>query len=316
MKEKDKILIIDGSNLLYRAFWTAENISEYKTETTHICIFLTILKTYVELFSPERIIVCWDFKDDFHEDFRKKLDKNYKAQRDKEKSKEVFKHLNTIKDILDSLGITQINPIVLEADDIIFWLATKKFPNKSVIVSTDTDMYQLISSNYPGNIIYNPKKKREVTPLFLKEQFGVESGDDYIIFKAFRGDIADNLTGVKGIRLTKILMICSLLKVDFDLDALVKSKILKEEELEIFKHNLEMMKFSLDNISEIEEDWYEQCLGKEHSLKKDKFSTLIKNLEAWQIYNKLTYWLNTFDLHRQKNISSEDDFFSGLFDLI
>lgn len=76
------------------------------------------------------------------------LDSEYKAQRDEIKNKEVYEYMPVIMELLNSLGIIQINPINLEADDIIFWLAMKKYPNQSIVVSTDTDFYQLIGSDF------------------------------------------------------------------------------------------------------------------------------------------------------------------------
>lgn len=48
------------------------------------------------------------------------LDSEYKAQRDEIKNKEVYEYMPVIMELLNSLGIIQINPINLEADDIIF----------------------------------------------------------------------------------------------------------------------------------------------------------------------------------------------------
>lgn len=301
-----KVLIIDGNNLLHRVYWTACNLQN-STQTKHIFLFLNTLKSYVELFNPRKIIVCWDYREKSTENYRKILDENYKAQRDVEKVQLVYKYMPIINKLLDTLGITQINPLALEADDIIFWLSTQVYPNQSIIVTTDTDLYQLIDTNLPGNIIYNPKKKREITPLFLKECFNVNNGFEFILQKALKGDKADNLAGVKGIRSTKIQDIISILNTNYDLDVLVKADLLKEEELERFKHNLSMMKFNIDLISEEEKAWYQECLDKPKETSKEDFTLLIKELEFWNIYRKIDYWFKTF------NRIDFTDVFSTLF---
>ena len=304
---KNKVLIIDGNNLLHRVYWAA-SVMQNTTETTHIYLFLKSLKSYVELFNPRKIIVCWDFREKTVENYRKMLDENYKAQRDEEKSQQVYHCMPIILKLLATLGIIQINPKSLEADDIIFWLSTIKYPNDSIIVTTDTDMYQLVSEELPENVIYNPKRKQEITPLFLKEHFNVNNGFEFIIQKALRGDKADNLSGIKGIRSTKIQDILSILKINYDLDSLKDSSLLKEEELEQFKHNLKMMKFDGALISDDELDWYEECLAKPKENSKEAFSLLIKELEFWNIYKKVDFWYKTF------NRIDFTDVFASLFD--
>lgn len=304
---KNKVLIIDGNNLLHRVYWGATSVQN-ATETTHIYMFLKSLKSYVELFNPRKIIVCWDFREKTVENYRKMLDENYKAQRDEDKTQQVYQCVPIILKLLSSLGITQLNPMQLEADDIIFWLSTVKYPNDSIVVTTDTDMYQLISESLPDNIIYNPKKKREITPLFLREHFNVNNGFEFIIQKALRGDKADNLPGIKGIRTTKIQDILSILKINYDLDSLKDSSLLKPEELDQFKHNLKMMMFDMSLISEEELSWYEDNLHKPVESSKEEFSFLIKELEFWSIYKKVDFWFKTF------NRIDFNDIFATLFD--
>ena len=304
---KNKVLIIDGNNLLHRVYWVA-NVMPKSTATTHIYLFLKSLKSYVELFSPRKIIVCWDFREKTVENYRKMLDENYKAQRDEEKSQQVYQCMPIIMKLLSTLGVIQINPKMLEADDIIFWLAIEKYPNDSIVVTTDTDMYQLVSDSLPENVIYNPKRKQEITPIFLKEHFNVNNGFEFIIQKALRGDKADNLAGIKGIRSTKIQDILSILQINYDLDSLKDSSLLKEEELEQFKHNIKMMMFDSSLISQEERDWYEDCMNRPTENSKEAFSLLIKELEFWNIYKKVDFWYKTF------NRIDFTDVFATLFD--
>ena len=303
-----KNLIIDANNLLHRVFHVSK-VLEKSTPTSHIYLFLNSLKSLVELFSPKKVICVWDYRKEDCYNFRKMLDSEYKAQRDEIKNKEVYEYMPVIMELLNSLGIIQINPINLEADDIIFWLAMKKYPNQSIVVSTDTDFYQLIGSDFPGNIIYNPKKKQSITELYLKDYYNVNNGFEYIILKALRGGRADNISGVKGIRSTRIQDIISLLKIDYDIDSLKDSSLLKEEELEIFKHNLKMMKFDYNLISTEEEEHYEKCISETPEANKENFTLLIKELEFWNIYRKIDYWYST--LANRLDIT---DVISSLFD--
>ena len=290
----NKVLVIDGNNLLHRAFWTAYTLDKGDA-FSHIFIFLNMLKSYIELFSPRKVVVCWDFRDKSVENYRKTIEEGYKAQRDQEKASQVYEKMPVIIKLLDSVGIAQVNPKELEADDIMFWLATKKYPNDSVVISTDTDMYQLVSDRLPGNIVYNPKKKLQITSFYLKEHFNVLNGRDFILQKALRGDKADNLMGVKGIRSAKIQDILNVLSINYDLDALKDSSLLKESELEVFKHNISLMMLSDDIISKDEEDWWNECLNRPSEASKEAFTVLIKELEFWKIYKKVDYWYKTLN---------------------
>lgn len=296
--ENNKVLIIDGNNLLHRAYW-ASFAMDSDNSFQHILIFLNMLKSYIELFTPRKVIVCWDFREKSVENYRKSIEECYKAQRDNDKIQQVYDKMPIIIKLLDSVGIAQINPMELEADDIMFWLATKKYPNESVVISTDTDMYQLISDKLPKNIIYNPKKRLQITKFYLKEHFNVTNGKEFILQKALRGDKADNLAGVKGIRSSRIQDILNVLSINYDLDALKDSSFLKEDELEIFKHNISLMMLSDDIISKEEEEWWLTCLNRPSEASKETFTLLVKELEFWKIYKKVDYWykiLNRIDL--------------------
>jgi 5'-3' exonuclease len=309
----NKVLIIDGNNLLHRVYWSSEYVRGIwaypKPQNSTTYLFLNTLRSYIELFKPVKIIVCWDFREKTVENYRKLMDENYKAQRDEEKANKVYECMPIIMQLLETLGVPQINPKALEADDIIFYLSTVKFPNRSIVVTTDTDMYQLVSEELPFNVVYNPKRKREITQLFLREYYGVDNGLEFIIQKALKGDKSDNLSGIRGIRSTRIRDIINVLSNDFDLECLVPSGLLKEDELEKFKHNLKMMKFDLSMISQEEQDWYDECLDKPLNSSKEDFTVLIKDLEFWNIYKKIDYWYRLF------NPVDFTDVFAQFFDI-
>jgi 5'-3' exonuclease len=289
-----KKLIIDGNNLLHRAYWAyKKNEVEYKESSQYsVYVFLNILKSYVRLFEPSEIIVCWDYREENESNERKGILEDYKGTRPDHG--EVYEHMPAIRQILSSLGIKQMTPRNFEADDIMFWLCAKKYPNECILITTDTDMYQLITPELNGNVFYNPKRKMQINEVFLKQKFGVNDGYEFIIKKALRGDTADNISGVKGIRQTKIDSVIDCLGRDFDIEALRKSEILKEDEIELFERNIKLMKLDeiMNHPTEIE--WYVESLAKEVSPSKDEFKSLVKKLELWNIYRKLNEWYFAF----------------------
>lgn len=289
-----KKLIIDGNNLLHRAYWAyKKNEVEYKEGSRYsVYVFLNILKSYVRLFEPSEIIVCWDYREENESNERKEILGDYKGTRPDHS--EVYEFMPYIRQILSSLGVKQMTPRNFEADDIMFWLCAKKYPNECILITTDTDMYQLIIPELSGNVFYNPKRKMQINEVFLKQKFAVNDGYEFIIKKSLRGDTADNISGVKGIRQTRIDAVIECLGRDFDIESLRKSEILKEDEIELFERNIKLMKLDeiMNHPSEIE--WYEECIAKTANANKDEFKALIKKLELWNIYRKLNEWYSAF----------------------
>lgn len=289
-----KKLIIDGNNLLHRAYWAyKKNEVEYKEGSKYsVYVFLNILKSYVRLFEPSEIIVCWDYREENESNERKEILGDYKGTRPDHS--EVYEFMPYIRQILSSLGVKQMTPRNFEADDIMFWLCAKKYPNECILITTDTDMYQLIIPELSGNVFYNPKRKMQINEVFLKQKFAVNDGYEFIIKKSLRGDTADNISGVKGIRQTRIDAVIECLGRDFDIESLRKAEILKEDEIELFERNIKLMKLDeiMNHPSEIE--WYEECISKKPNANKDDFKALIKKLELWNIYRKLNEWYSAF----------------------
>lgn len=306
-----KKLIIDGNNLLHRAYWAyKKNEVEYKEGSQYsVYVFLNILKSYVRLFEPSEIIVCWDYREENESNERKGILEDYKGTRPDHT--EVYTHMPAIRQILSSLGVKQMTPRNFEADDIMFWLCAKKYPNQCILITTDTDMYQLIVPELSENIFYNPKRKMQINEVFLKQKFAVNDGYEFIVKKALRGDTADNISGVKGIRQTRIESVIECLGREFDIEALRKSGILKKDELELFERNIKLMK--LDEIMNhpAELEWYEENIIKEVEANKDEFKLLVKKLELWNIYRKANEWYSAFQKKSSNSLIStySNDYF-------
>jgi 5'-3' exonuclease len=275
-----------------------------------VYVFLNILKSYVRLFEPSEIIVCWDYREENESNERKGILEDYKGTRPDHT--EVYVHMPIIRQILSSLGVKQMTPRNFEADDIMYWLCAKKYPNQCILITTDTDMYQLIVPELSENVFYNPKRKMQINEVFLKQKFAVNDGYEFIVKKALRGDTADNISGVKGIRQTRIESVIECLGRDFDIEALRKSEILKDEELELFERNIKLMKLDeiMNHPAEIE--WYEENIIKKVEANKDEFKTLIKKIELWNIYRKVNEWFSAFQKKSSNSLTStySNDYFN------
>lgn len=302
-----KHLIIDGNNLLFRCYWSAYHRWHETRPNMYGYFMLNVLKSYVKLFNPSDIILTWDERKGEDKNDRKDISEDYKANR--EYNADVFEFVDDIREILDALGVRQMYPLNREGDDIMYWLCAIKYPNESILVSTDTDMYQLVREDLKENVIYNPAKKIQVGSTFLKLNYDVDDGREFIIKKALRGDKADNISGIKGIRSSKIKNIISILSESSDVESLKASGILNDEEYETFVRNKSLM--MLDEIAEHQEeiDFYEEQMKAELNPNKERFRSAIKRMEYWNIYKNIDRWFKLFQCETAGGAGSYYSFF-------
>ena len=76
-----KILTIDGNNLVHRVYWVANNMAK-KSENFHVYMFLNAVKSYTDMYRPDKIICVWDEKPDYRKNKRKLILEDYKGNRD------------------------------------------------------------------------------------------------------------------------------------------------------------------------------------------------------------------------------------------
>jgi DNA polymerase-1 len=151
---------------------------------------------------PKQIIIVWESGGSPR---RLKIYPEYKAGRkparmnrfygdlieDTDENKEYQIH-STIE-LLRSLPVTQVYVENCEADDVIAYLATKKFlDDDKVIVSSDKDYYQILDESIR---IYKPGKKVFVTSKDVFEEYNILPAN-FAVAKAINGDSSDNVPGV------------------------------------------------------------------------------------------------------------------------
>lgn len=190
-----KYLLIDGNNLLHRAFWIAK-YKEQEDSNLYLEIFLKSIKLYADLYPSDKIICTWDKKMHLDEgkNFRQELCE-YKQGRDENYNKKVYEHIDDINRFLLSLGIKIMYPGYLEADDIMHWCSTQHLDDEFVIISVDKDLLQLVSKNTK---VYNPIKKQEYNIVNFEALTGVTI-NNFVLQKAIIGDISDNIKGLEKI---------------------------------------------------------------------------------------------------------------------
>lgn len=195
---KENIVIIDGSSLLYRAFFAIPHLSDPQGRPTNAVYgFLNmLLKLYSEL-DPQYVAVAFD-KGKYT--FRNDLYDGYKATR-KEAPDDLRPQFALIREVLDCLGISVLEQEGYEGDDIIGTLAKNMAAEGYAVdvVTGDRDALQLVTDDVT---VYLTKKgitqMLAVTPAVMEAEYGYTPAQ-VIEMKALMGDTADNIPGVPGV---------------------------------------------------------------------------------------------------------------------
>lgn len=283
-------LVIDGSNTLWRVAWVAETrpklVNSKGVWTGPIYLFLKSVKALQEKFKPNNTWITWDKKLVKGTNFRKELaPETYKQNRDDDKSKLIHEQHDELSKWLTVLGIKQIYPGVLEADDIISWLTREKLTS-TVIVSVDKDLLQLVNDfcNY-----YNPIKKKLITPGNFLEEVGVEI-IEYNYYKALLGDKSDNIEGIQGYGVQKSTKLC---KEGYN--GIVQK--LSEEDKKKFDKNLTLTNlFGSYYKAEGEVELYEKQYEEQSLIKADmkRFEEMCQESEFYSFIKEMDKWKNSF----------------------
>jgi len=198
-KEKRKVILIDGNNIAYRAFFAIpENIATSSGTTTNAVLgFTNMLLRLIEDESPDTIICAFDSKTPT---FRHRMFDQYKIKR-KKMPEGLSEQFPLIKEVLDAFNIVCLEKEGFEADDILADIADKvksQF-DEVVIVTGDKDILQLVSGNIRVMAI-----KKGITDTILIDRPGVEEKlgvkpENVKDLLALMGDSSDNIPGIPGI---------------------------------------------------------------------------------------------------------------------
>ena len=191
----DKFVIIDGNNLMYRAFYALPQLSNFDGEISNAVFgFANMLVKCINEIKPKYIAVCFDVA---KKNFRHDKFADYKGTR-KPTPDELKSQFPIAKEMLKKMNIQVVEKEGLEADDLMGCLS-RQFDTENIIVSADRDTFQLINSN--TSVCFPKKGITETINLGLnnlKEFYGVEPRQ-VIDLKSLMGDASDNIPGVSGI---------------------------------------------------------------------------------------------------------------------
>lgn len=196
-----KLLVVDGSNLLFQMFYgMPARIAGKDGRAVHGTVgFVGALLKIIRMTAPTHICVLFDGEGDSE---RRKINPDYKANRedysDKPEEEIPFSQLPDIYAALDFLGIRRYETHGCEADDLIAAYAKGVDDDTELVISSfDSDFFQLVSSNV-SVLRYRGDSSILCTPEYVEARFGVPPSQ-YADFKSLVGDTADNIRGADKI---------------------------------------------------------------------------------------------------------------------
>jgi DNA polymerase I len=186
-----KLVLIDGSGYLYRAFHALPPLTNSKGEPTGALLgVINMLNKSMKDEQPDAIAVVFDAPG---RTFRDDLFDQYKAHRPPMPD-ELRSQIQPLLDAVEAMGLPLIRIGGVEADDVIGTLATRAAKKgMRVIISTgDKDMAQLVNENITlSNTMTNSTLNRDG----VKAKFDVYP-EQIVDYLALVGDSSDNIPGV------------------------------------------------------------------------------------------------------------------------
>jgi DNA polymerase I len=195
---RETLLLVDGHNLVYRAFFAMPALSNSRGEMTNAAYgFTSMLFKALNDTTPAYAVAAFDLPGPT---FRHEKFPDYKAQRSRAPA-ELRAQIPWARDVVQVLGIPIVEVPTFEADDVIGTLARKAEAAglDVIIVTGDLDTLQLVTEHIrvfasrrgiSDIIIYDLDK--------VRERYGFEP-PLVVDFKALQGDPSDNIPGVPGI---------------------------------------------------------------------------------------------------------------------
>ena len=256
LQAREKLFLVDGHSLCYRAFYAIPNLTNSKGEPTNALYgFVTMMRRLMEEQKPGHVAMCFDRKEPT---FRHEQYKEYKAHR-KPMPEELVKQIEPIKEFCRISKWAIFEKAGYEADDVIGTLARRgeKEGYQIFIITGDKDAFQLVDDRikilqpHKENLVYDAEK--------VRERFSGLGPDKIVDILALMGDASDNIPGVPGIgEKTAMKLIQQFGSVNGLLERL--GEVSSEKQRQKIQENMEDLKLSqmlatIDTDVPLEIDW-------------------------------------------------------------
>lgn len=203
-------VIFDGANTSYRANCVVELFTKQGFRTSAIVGTLNIIHSTLETIGKmydapiKEIIFVWDKgrssrRLEVYPDYKGTRSRKEFTPEDKQWMEEFFQQTDILHENLPIFGVKSYRKDHWEGDDLVLGVTSRlsrRYPEDvSVVVSTDEDFHQLISSTVH---IFSPIKKILYNPDNYKELTGI-APELFLTYKILKGDSSDNIPGIRGI---------------------------------------------------------------------------------------------------------------------
>jgi len=199
-QSKPRMVIIDGKGLFYRGFYSMPDLKNDKgLKLGGVYGFTTLAFQVFDKLKPDYIAVAWD-KSKTNIRKRKALYELYKANRHPAPP-DFYQQIPLLFNLLEALNWPLLELDDYEADDIMGTLAlkAKKMGLEVYLVTSDLDLLQLIQKDINLYVLKSGLTKIEqFTPEIFFDKYGIKV-NQFVDYKALRGDSSDNIPGIKGI---------------------------------------------------------------------------------------------------------------------
>lgn len=199
---KQKLLLIDGSSLLFRGYYGTERqinrfIAKTGEHTNAVAMVHRMLEGAFSRIQPTHALVAFDTAE---QTFRSSMYPEYKGNRS-EPPAALGPQFALVQEMLPLLGIPEYHKVGYEADDIIGTLASQSDDQSFdvVVLSGDRDLTQLVNKHVTVEITLRGVSEVErYTPEYFFEKNGIIPAQVPDV-KGLAGDSSDNIPGVTKI---------------------------------------------------------------------------------------------------------------------
>ena len=191
MASQPKLVLIDGSSYLFRAFHALPPLTNRNGEPTGAMFGVFNMLRAILRAQPDRIAFVLDASGP---NFRHELYAEYKANR-APTPPDLKSQIAPLIEVVEALGVPVLRIDAVEADDVIGTLARRGLDaGMQVEISTsDKDFAQLVA---PGLTLTNTMSNTTLDEAAVFEKFGVRP-EQVIDYLALMGDSIDNIPGVE-----------------------------------------------------------------------------------------------------------------------
>ncbi|NOX77127.1 MAG: DNA polymerase I [Gammaproteobacteria bacterium] len=191
MTAKPRLILVDGSSYLYRAFHAMPSLNNSSGQPTGaIYGVANMLKRLLSEQQPQHMAVVFDAKG---KTFRDELYPLYKAHRPPMPD-ELREQIAPLNALIEAMGLPLLCIEGVEADDVIGTLATQATAaGMDTLISTgDKDMAQLVNDHVS---LMNTMDNTHLDTQGVTEKFGIPP-DLIVDYLTLMGDSVDNIPGV------------------------------------------------------------------------------------------------------------------------